>query len=468
MASSLGGTSSTSQTQQIADAYKKTQQFKLDNIKKKQTDLENTSKFFNNLNTKLNSIVSETDKYSADNIADKFTSKKVDVSDAAYATVTATKDAVNGISTLKVNQLATNDRLVSARNTLADNFGITGKETISFTVNSKTYSAEIDFTGNETNEQAMKKIANAINSIKDTKVTAAVIKDTGTTGKIVFTAGDTGEDFKLNFTDGNILQKVGITSAIVNPNNANRTASSSTGAGFSKANVADLNAKADINGIEITNSSNTLTDVLSGTTITLIKAQDSASQALNLTISEDFDTVKSFIQPLLNSYNELLNTSKGDKNVRRSEPSVTSLSSTLRSLTSAFMGTDSSGSNLYLSSIGIKADKNGNLSISDTDLFKKVLKESPEKIQSIFTAPDGFVKKVSTAISTLKGDAGIIKSKTLSISKQITDIKDKYNKTSDLIDKQAENTKKQYENTLKVYLEAQSQYGSASSLIGQA
>lgn len=468
MASSLGGTSTASQTEQIADAYKRTQQFKLDNIKKKQTDLENTSRFFNTINTRLNSIVSEADKYSADNIADKFTSKKVDVSDATYATVTATKDAVNGISTLKVNQLATNDRLVSARNTLADNFGITGKETISFTVNSKTYSAEIEFTGNETNEQAMKKIANALNSIKDTKVTAAVIKDTGTTGKIVFTAGDTGEDFKLNFTDGNILQKVGITSAIVNPNSATRTTSSTTGAGFSKGNVADLNAKADINGIEITNSSNTLTDVLSGTTITLIKAQDTASQALNLTISEDFETVKSFIQPLLNSYNELLNTSKGDKNVRRSEPSITSLSSTLRSIASSSMGADTSGTTLYLSTIGIKADKNGNLSISDADMFKKVLKESPEKIQSIFTGENGLVKKITTAISTLKGDSGIIKSKTLSISKQISDMKAKYDSTSSLIDRQAENTKKQYENTLKVYLEAQSQYGSASSLIGQA
>ncbi|GEM_PF-3183365 len=468
MASSLGGTSTSGQTQQIADAFKRTQQFKLDSIKRKQTGLENTSRFFNTINSKLNSVISETDKYSADNISDKFSSKKVDVSDASYASVSATKDAVNGISTLKVNQLATNDRLVSARNTLADSFGITGKETISFTVNSKSYSAEIEFTGNETNEQALKKIASALNGIKDTKVTAAVIKDTSTTGKIVFTAGGTGEDFKLNFTDGNILQKVGITSAIVNPSVASRTASSTTSAGFSKANVADLNAKADINGIEITNSSNTLNDVLSGTTITLIKAQDATSQSLNLTVSEDFDTVKSFIQPFLNSYNDLLNTSKGDKNVRRSEPSITSLSSTLRSLASSSMSTDSSGTSLYLSSIGIKADKNGMLSISDTDLFKTVLKDNPDKIKSIFTDPNGFVKKVTTAISTLKGDTGIIKNKTLSISKQITDMKAKYDSTSSLIDRQAENTKKQYENTLKIYLEAQSQYGSASSLIGQA
>lgn len=464
LGSNLTSNSSNSATQQIADAYKATQKYRLDAIQKKADTVTAKQKMYNSLNSKMNTMVTNIDLLSASTANDKFKAKKVASSDVLTATATASADAVIGVSTLKVNKLAFNDRLISERVTLADPFGLPAGETkFDITVNGITKNVSITLDGTEDTDKALSKIAKAINLTTDVNVSASYVKDTSKTGRLVLTANNTGSDYKISFSDNAVFSKFGITKEALK-SDSDRTVATSTKAGFSNAKASDLDAKAVLNGIEVVSSSNTLDNVLSGVKITLLKAQDSGVAEINLTTDTDTTAVKDLINPILASFNEILNLSNSDKNVRRNDSAVNTLSAILRALPSQKVSTVTPGNYEYLGNVGIKADKNGNLSVSDLDLFTKTLKVDANKVIELFTSSDGFVNKLNTAISSLKGDKGLIKSRTLSLSKEINNLTEKFSSTSSQIDRQSAAVKKQYESTLKTFLTAQSQFSSFSTI----
>lgn len=468
LGSNLTSNSSNSATEQIATAYKATQKYRLDAIQKKAESVMAKQKMYNNLNSKMNVLVSSVDVLSASTAADKFKAKKVTSSNALVATATASGDAVIGVSTIKVNKLAVNDRLISDRVTLADPFGMPAGETkFDITVNGVTKNVSVTFDGTETTDTALGKVTKAINLVTDMGASASYVKDTSKTGRFVLTSSNTGSDYKISFSDNPVFAKFGLTNANVNPSET-RTLATSTKAGYSNANSSDLDAKAVLNGIDVVSSSNTLDNVLSGVKITLLKAQDTGEGEVNLTTDTDVQSVKDFINPILSSFNDILNLSNSDKNVKRNDSAINTLSTIMRALPSQKVSTVTPGNYEYLGNIGIKADKNGNLSVSDLDLFTKTLKEDANKVIELFTSADGFVTKLNNAISNMKGDNGLIKSRTLSLSTEANTLNDKYSAASDQIDRQAAAVKKQYEASLKTYLTAQSQYSSFSSLSAAA
>ncbi|MCX6148417.1 MAG: flagellar filament capping protein FliD [Candidatus Kapabacteria bacterium] len=465
LGSNLSSNSSNSQTEQIAVAYRNTQKYKLDAIKKKQDTVSTKQKIYSNLNSKMNNLVSAIDNMSSSTASDKFKSKKVVSSNTAVATASASADSVIGVSSLKVDKLAVNDRLISNRLNLADSFGVdAGENSFEITVNGVIKKVSVTFDGSETNEKAFSKVTKAINLTTDVNVSASFVKDTSTTGRLILTSSNTGSDYKISFSDSSVLNKFGINNSDLN-SSSNRSLASDKTAGYSKSNSDDLNAKAILNGINVVSSSNTLDNVLSGVKITLLKAQDASESEINLTTDIDTATVKDFINPILTSYNDILSLTKADKNTRRSDSGINNLSNAMRSISSQKVSSVTSSSYEYLGSIGIKSDKNGALSIADETLFTTALKEDANRVIDLFSSSDGFVSKVNSAISTMKGDEGLIKSRTLSLSTEANNLKNTLTSTTDQINRQAAAVKKQYEQTLKTYLQAQSQYSSFSGLV---
>ena len=57
---------------QLVEAFRQTQQSKVDQITQRTTDLENRRSFFNGLNTRLNALVSQLDKFTAEGASGKF------------------------------------------------------------------------------------------------------------------------------------------------------------------------------------------------------------------------------------------------------------------------------------------------------------------------------------------------------------------------------------------------------------
>lgn len=468
---SLLGSGNQTQTDLLVQSYLQTQQPKLNSIQNKKNELEAKNSFFTALNTRINSIVSQIDAFQANDFDKKFGIKKVASTGAEYVTASADGDASVGTNTVKVNRLASSDSLVSNRVNSDDDFGnFNGSFNFDLEINgdSRTITVELDNT--ETYLQAMQKIADAVNAEDDFKMSVSVVKDTSTTARLAFNTSELGSDNKILFVnddsgiliDNDILANIGLDRNTLNSTSDTRVAFDSTNAGYRKAAVSDLNSEAEVNGITVTRSSNTLEDVINGFKFTLNKVHDSGDNAETLTTEIDVDGVASLLQPLLDSYNSALALVNNNKTIRRGDASANSLYSSLRSLPSTRVTGLDSGAPDYLTVIGIKPDSAGNLKITDKDALKEFLEDDPQKIADIFTSPDGFIAKLENITSSLKGDDGIIKSKKQSLVQQIESYDKRYDQLKLRIDSQANNLRKQYENILGTYLTAQTQYSSFS------
>lgn len=455
---------STTPADQLAEAYKRSQQNRIDVLTNKQKSLEQKQQFFNQLKSKIDGLISNIDVFNASKASSKFFIKSISSSKNDVITAKADKDAILGINTVKVNRLASNDILITKRLNLGESqlFDVSGED-LTFKINDK----EIKLTIAEgtTNEQAMKAIVSAINSTSDLQITASYIKDTTTTGRITLTSKNTGESNKITFDDNgsNVLNALGLDN--VNPESSDRTQylSGNQYAYYKLSNIEQLNAEIEVNGLNISRESNSINDVLPGITLNLLKPQDSGEQAVTLTADVDTNGVESLINPILTGYNDLLKFLKSNNNILKSESSVASLLFNVRSISSQAI-TPLSGSEMkYLTDIGIKINSDGTLSVNDKTKLSEALKNNPEEVANLFTANDGFAKKIEKSIEMLVGEKGLIQSKRKSIGDQIDQTIKRNKEVTAIIDRQAENLKKEYMSMLKVYLEAQSQYNTLLS-----
>ncbi len=459
-----GNTSSSSQSDILVEAYKQTQQEKINAINSKRSDLERRSVFYTSLNSRINSLVSTLDKYQADDAEKNFITRSVSNSDASVISVSADGDAIIGLNTVKVNRLATNDVLITERQNLSDEFGISGDKTFTLELNERSFEVNVSFDGTETVEEALTKITNAVNDIEyvdeddnDQKITlsASLIKDTNTTGRITFTSKDAGSEnqIKVSSGDSDLMSKLGLSSVV----GGNRTQSSGAGSGYLKANATELDSNATINGIEVTRSSNTLEDVLPGLSINLLKPQSEEDQAVTLQTEVGTEKVKDFVQPLLDNINNILSYLSNDKSLLRSESAPNTLYYQLRALYSEKVEGIQGDDPEYLSGIGIKFD-NEKLYIDDEETLTDLLKEDPSKVYNLFLGENGIVNKLDNMFEDMQGSDGLILTKTRSLQDRISQNKEKLATTEDRIARQADALRKQYEDMLQVYYNAEAQY----------
>ena len=156
--------------------------------------------------------------------------------------------------------------------------------------------------------------------------------------------------------------------------------------------VAGEDAVVEVDGVEVTNSSNTIDSIISGVTLNL--AKEDADTTVNLTVSRDTAAIKKTVQDFISKYNDIrsyINTqsaydSKTQKTggVLFGDGTLSSVKSDLiSSLTQSVWGVNSAYSTLSLA--GITMDKNGLLSLNDST-FTALLKSNFNDVKSLFTA----------------------------------------------------------------------------------
>jgi len=327
----------------------------------------------------------------------------------------------------------------------------------------------------------MTKIVNAINNDDNSTVTASLVKDTETTGRLSFISKELGSSNKIVFEDiinqssddsdtendnsnernKGLLQAFGINSSLLS---FDRTTFTTTKAGFKTNDPTELDANLEVNSIPITRSSNTIEDVLPGVTINLLKPQEENDLPVTLTTEVDVEEVKDLIQPTLKAYNDILNFLNQNKTIMRNDSTVSGLYNRLRLIVSEPVTQIESDDFKYLTEIGIKINDDGTLTIDDTDKLQELLEESPNKVAHLFTSEESFTNKIQRAIENLTGPNGIIKSRTLSLSSQIDAQIKRQEELERRIDRKANALRKEYESMLAVFLEAQSQFNFLSAM----
>jgi flagellar hook-associated protein 2 len=462
LSSLLQGSGGSSQTELLVQSYRQTEQPKLNNLSSKKIELEQKLSFYSTLNSKLNVLITQLDNHSADNAVDKFFAKKSVSTDTAVLTASASKDAVLGISNVKVERLATNDILISDQLTLGNEFKQkAGTYDFDITINDDTFSVSVTLDGEETNEEAMQKVIKAVNSTEDITITAAYVKDTEETGRLTFTSNETGEDNRIQFNDkSKILKEFGFGPSLKQDGDS-RTEVTDKKAGYKTASAGQLDSQMEINGVKVTRNSNSIDDAMSGVTLSLNKPQDEDDLAVTVKTEVNSNAVDDFIKPLLDAYNDILKYLKEQKNTVRGDSTTTSLFSRFRNIVStAVTSIASDGDPRYLTEAGISIAKDGTLSITDYEELEGLLEDNPDKVANLFTSSDGFAAKIQGAIESLTGEDGLIRARTTSLNSQIDQTQDRFEEMQARIDRGAESLRKEYNSVLEAFYEAQAQYSS--------
>ena len=320
--------------------------------------------------------------------------------------VTADSGAAAGQYSVEVSELAQAQSLSSIK--FADKDATTmGSGTMSFKVGDKTTNITIDGTNN-----TLEGIANAVNAEDGLDVNASVI-DTGDGFVLVFSAIDSGTENAMEITvtdtgDGDNDDISGLSQFTFNQSITHLTES-----------VEAKDAAFTVNGIAITRSSNTITDVVDGLSFTLTGKTEGSPATVAVTL--DTDTVLERVQEFVDKFNEVktaLNeltefdaSDAAGSGILLGDSTVRSINSQMRQIIGQVVPGLASSSVRSLSEIGISSDRTeGTLSI-DEAVFKTKLTENPEDLVALFAdqgrTTDAQVSFESKNIDTVPGSYDI-------------------------------------------------------------
>ena len=150
----------------LLDAFRRSQAKPIDDLNERKSTLESNQVYFNSLRSGLESLIDSLEDFGSGNdTLDSFRSKKASSSDSSIVTASAEAGAFAGLTTIKVNRLATNDVLVSNRLNAEDSAGYAaGQSSFDLTVNGASRTIQVEFDGTEDFQTALGKIAEAINA----------------------------------------------------------------------------------------------------------------------------------------------------------------------------------------------------------------------------------------------------------------------------------------------------------------
>ncbi len=307
--------------------------------------------------------------------------------------VTAGSTAVAGNYEIFVQQLAQNHQLSLAFNS-ADLLPTDGQFELtvagdSFAVDLSTLDAGSDISD----------LATAINNAADNSGVQATVMRSGAQSYLLLTSKDSGaaNTISLNFVPG------------VDNSGADITAAVAGATELKTAQDAIIKVGAQ-NPITVTSASNSLTDVIDGVTLDLKQAQALADQPVKISIQQDPKAVEEKLKKFVDNYNALVKQISSDDGLN-TDSMARSISNQMRqSFQQLYDGTP-------LTSIGIKFDKNGVLSI-DSAKMQQALADDPAKIEKMLVSDTGFFSGMQARLEPYTQRFGLMtdKQKTLQAS----------------------------------------------------
>jgi flagellar hook-associated protein 2 len=255
-------------------------------------------------------------------------------------------------------------------------------------------------------------------------VTASIVND-ASGARLVLSSRQTGQENGFRITASGSADVVGLGyDPQTNPDGASLTQTAA-------------NARATINGLEINSTSNTLTDVVGGLTMTLQKV--TTTDGVQLSVTQDNVAIKASVQAFVDAYNNLAKNIKSlTKYDEATETAATlqgdstavTMQRTLRNaLTASFAGT---GSFTSLSQVGLEVQADGTLKIDDKK-FTAAQANLPE-LQKLFTTTgtdddsivdDGFAQRFRILGDDILGTDGMLSTRTAGLKSTLTKNEDR-------------------------------------------
>jgi flagellar hook-associated protein 2 len=343
--------------------------------------------------------------------ASTFTSKSATVSDATVLSASASTDVAAGSYSISVTQLAKFHAVRSNTDYAAtsDTFN-TG--TLAISVGG---GAAVNVTIDGSNN-TLAGIRQAINDAV-AGVNATIVND-GTTNRLILTSATSGSAGAINV-------------AVTDDGSGGSNALSQ----LDTVSLVDVqtaeNALFTINGLAVSRSSNTVTDVVDGLTLSLTKGTLASPGTATVTVARNTAVVTSAVESFVKAYNTAVDHLKSSSAYNsatktggplNAEGTARSIRSDLSALTFANVS-GVAGSVDSLSSLGISVQVNGSLVI-DSAVLKAAVEDSSKDLQSLFgqttVGNEGIAVRFGNALSPFLAGDGLIAGRTDGLNSSIS------------------------------------------------
>jgi flagellar hook-associated protein 2 len=354
-----------------------------------------------------------------------FTGMSASSSDSSVLSVSGSSIAVAGTHSISVTQLAKFQAVRSNNNYAAatDTFN-TGSLAIQIGSG-----AAVNVTIGSSNN-TLAGIRDAINAANAGVTANIVLADDGVGGstyRLALTSKTSGSSGAITITGTDTLPLSG------GMHSLDDFDFSGTETATMKVTQAADDAKLTVGGIEITRSSNTISDAITGLTLNLLKGTATTPGTATVTVAKNTGAVSSAVSAFVKAYNDAVSgiktmTAYDAANKKASVLTGDSTARSIQSQLSALVGTSVSGiagGISRLSDIGISVQKDGTLAL-DSSKLSTALADTSKDVNSLFTQTtsgnEGIAVRINKMLEGIVGSAGMITSRTDGISASIKDI----------------------------------------------
>lgn len=321
--------------------------------------------------------------------------------DQNVVTATAVSGAELGNFNVEVVRLAQSHKLASTEALDTDTFGGTLGDSVTVQVGSDPADAvTIDLTTAST----LAEIRDAINADVDNPgVTATIVAGDGGNQKLILTSDASGETNALTVSYGGAVDL-----------------------GFTTLNdiggdLSLLDSEINVDGYNITRSSNSVDDVINGVTLDLVSEDPGNTHTVG--VKRDFEAVTDLVQAFADAYDNL----RAEIKVQRLGQlgSDSTLLSLERQLSGVLNTAAAGGTFSYLTEVGVTMQEDGTMSL-DTAELDAVLQTNFDDVAQLFAAEDeGYASRFYTLADNWLAADGIFDSRTDGLNSRIDDIDDK-------------------------------------------
>jgi flagellar hook-associated protein 2 len=349
--------------------------------------------------------------------------------DSSAVSFTTSSGAATGSYSMKVTSLAASQSVVT-KTALASSTATLGSGSLSielgswseagaFSAKAGSSATSITIAATDTLEGIRDKINSAGAGVK-----ASIINDSSG-ARLVMSSSSTGaaNGFRITATDtGDVsnTDDAGLSSLAYNP---------PAGTAGTKSTQSAADAKASINGVDVSSSTNKFADVLTGISFTVGKV---TSGAVDVSVTQDNATISKAVSDFASSYSTLATLLKS--NTKYDEATKTAgtlqgdgtavgMMNQFRSALSASTGASSVFSTL--SSVGVTAQSDGTLAVDSTKLTNALgnlaeVKKMFANADTTGTANDGIATRLRTLSNNLLSFDGTLSSRTAGLKATVT------------------------------------------------
>lgn len=438
----LGGLVSGMDTETIIAQLMQIEQQPIAAVKKQQAAVEKQKATWQEVLSKLKSLQTAIDNLKAGEAG--FSSGKATSSDDTVVKATAGVGATPGVYSVTVNNLAYAHSVMSDPKASTGQLNITGEFTMSMQISdTETRTVTVTLDGTENIGQIQSKIQNAKDASNNKlPISVSVLQIDDTNSRLIITANYTGQDSEITFTEtsGTPLADLGIPTTMP-PAPGGNTLQVAKDANFDIAGLTGL-----------TRSSNTVSDVLPGVTLELLKEGGTAT----ITVARDTDKAVSAVQAYVDKYNELVNylaeQSAYDVNARKGGPLVgDSLARRLQTLLryntlDPVAGVPSGFNQADL--VGLSGNEFDEESVNslreltlDAGKLREKIEENPHAVADLF---DAIAQRLTTKLEKYIEYDGILDRKDKQFQSQIREFRNRIDELEYRMEKREENLRRQF------------------------